>query len=211
MPVSAQMTMTDAASDPALAALVASRICHDLISPIGAIGNGIELLSMSGGAVGPELALITESVGQANARIRLFRIAFGTAQPGQKIASAELRSVADELSRGSRVAVNWLTDGDTDRAEAKLACLLLLCVESALAFGGRIDVARDGPGWRISGSAARLRREDRLWRLLDAGAPGAGEQVAASEVQFPLAGALAARLGRRLATAVDDTGVTVAF
>ena len=63
-----------------LTALVASRICHDLISPIGAIGNGVELLTMeSGGTLRPEFALISESVANANARIRLFRIAFGAA------------------------------------------------------------------------------------------------------------------------------------
>jgi hypothetical protein len=38
---------------PDLAALVGSRICHDLISPIGAIGNGVELLTLAGGAQGP--------------------------------------------------------------------------------------------------------------------------------------------------------------
>ena len=40
---------------PDLAALVGSRICHDLISPIGAIGNGVELLMMEGAAKGPEM------------------------------------------------------------------------------------------------------------------------------------------------------------
>ncbi|HMS96693.1 MAG TPA: histidine phosphotransferase, partial [Tabrizicola sp.] len=64
--------MTD---QPDLAALIASRICHDLISPLGAIGNGVELLAME--RAGPELDLLSESVAHANARIRLFRISFG--------------------------------------------------------------------------------------------------------------------------------------
>ena len=53
-----------------LSALLGSRICHDLISPIGAIGNGVELLMMEGGTPSPELVLIAESVAAANARIR---------------------------------------------------------------------------------------------------------------------------------------------
>ena len=53
---------------PDLSALIGSRICHDLISPIGAIGNGVELLMMEGRA-GPEVALIAESVAAANAQI----------------------------------------------------------------------------------------------------------------------------------------------
>ena len=55
-----------------IAALIRSRICHDLISPIGAIGNGVQLLAMSCGAAGAEMDLITESVQNANARIRFF-------------------------------------------------------------------------------------------------------------------------------------------
>ena len=56
-----------------LAALLGSRICHDLISPLGAIGNGIELLELSG-IDSPEVALIREAVADANRRIKLFRI-----------------------------------------------------------------------------------------------------------------------------------------
>ena len=62
-----------------LTALVGSRICHDLISPLGAIGNGLELLQLSGLPQGPEWALIAESVENASARIRFFRIAYGAA------------------------------------------------------------------------------------------------------------------------------------
>ncbi len=63
------MSSDDTPQSPDLAALIGSRICHDLISPIGAIGNGLELLSMAG-AGGPEVALISDSVSNANARIR---------------------------------------------------------------------------------------------------------------------------------------------
>ena len=62
-----------------IAALIGSRICHDLISPIGAINNGLELLEMTGTSSGPEMELISESVGNASARIRFFRIAYGAA------------------------------------------------------------------------------------------------------------------------------------
>ena len=70
---------------PDLAALIASRICHDLISPIGAIGNGVELLAMEPGGPRPEMALISESVANANARIRFFRICFGQASSDQLV------------------------------------------------------------------------------------------------------------------------------
>ena len=62
-------------TNASLATLIGSRICHDLISPIGAINNGLELLELTGGAQGPEMDLISNSVEHAEARIKFFRIA----------------------------------------------------------------------------------------------------------------------------------------
>ena len=118
---------------PDLAALIASRICHDLISPIGAIGNGVELLAMEPGGVRPEMALISESVANANARIRFFRICFGQASSDQRIARSEVASILGDLSRGGRVGYAWTSPVDLSRREVRLAFLLLQCLESALA------------------------------------------------------------------------------
>ena len=86
---------------PDLAALLGSRICHDLISPIGAIGNGLELLMMDGSAAGPEMALISESVGNANARIRFFRVAYGLAQGNQRLGRVQSASRSAIARHGS--------------------------------------------------------------------------------------------------------------
>ena len=85
-----------------LSALIGSRICHDLISPIGAINNGLELLDMSGRTSGPELDLIQESVGNASARIRFFRIAFGAAGD-QMMGRAEVVSILKDLMDRTRL------------------------------------------------------------------------------------------------------------
>jgi histidine phosphotransferase ChpT len=92
---------------PDLAALIASRICHDLISPIGAIGNGVELLAMEPGGERPEMALISESVANANARIRFFRVCFGQAASEQRIARSEVTSILGDLGRGGRISYVW--------------------------------------------------------------------------------------------------------
>jgi len=65
-----------------LAALIGSRICHDLISPVGAVGNGLELMQMAGGKLLPEMALIEESVEAARLRILFFRIAYRDGHTG---------------------------------------------------------------------------------------------------------------------------------
>ncbi len=192
-----------------LNALLGSRICHDLISPLGAIGNGVELLSLSGITAAPEIALIAESVENANARIRFFRIAFGAAGPEQSVAASEIRSILSDMGRGSRVRVDWSTEGDKRRTEVKLCFLLLQCVESAMAWGGDIRVIHSEDRWVVTGIAHRMKIEDDLWALLED--PGADVRVTSAQVQFPLVAEAAARAGRTLASEIGENRVRVTF
>lgn len=105
-----------------LGSLIGSRICHDLISPIGAINNGLELLAMSGDAEGPEIGLIGESVGSASARIRFFRIAFGTAGD-QMVGSAEVAAILRDLYAPSRIDIVWQMGAAQPRSLAALSGL----------------------------------------------------------------------------------------
>ena len=117
---------------PDLTALIGSRICHDLISPIGAIGNGVELLMMDGATKGPEIALIAESVANANARIRYFRVAFGSAGRDQRIGRGEVASIIEDTTRGGRMLIDWQSPQDLARREVKLAFLAIQCCETAM-------------------------------------------------------------------------------
>lgn len=186
-----------------LAALIGSRICHDLISPIGAIGNGVELMMMDRSAASPELALIAESVESANARIRFFRVAFGLAGSDQRIARSEVTGILSAMSRGGRLKLDWSSGTELDRRDVKLAFLLLQCLESALPYGGTIRAAQSSAaqkegahpsgGWQIIAEAARMRAEPRFWDMFSpafAGLPSRdceGTPIAASHVQFALA------------------------
>ncbi|OYW56577.1 MAG: hypothetical protein B7Z31_10400 [Rhodobacterales bacterium 12-65-15] len=160
---------------PDLGALIAARICHDLIGPIGAIGNGVELLTMEAGALRPELALISESAAHAQARIRFFRISFGAAGTDQRIARSEVLSVLADLSRGGRVGFGWTSPADLARPEVRLVFLLVQCADRSRAVGGsdraappRRDRCRSGPfrpgarrpGATVPPSGHRNRRDD---------------------------------------------------
>ncbi|MGR3660227.1 MAG: histidine phosphotransferase family protein [Paracoccaceae bacterium] len=116
--------------------LVGSRICHDLISPIGAISNGVELLTMNGDRGGPEIDLIAESVDSANARIRYFRIAFGAVSSKQKFSATETRAILRDISRGGKIVYDWQPNEDVPRSDVKLVFLLLQCFETAMPRGG---------------------------------------------------------------------------
>jgi len=194
---------------PDLAALIASRICHDLISPIGAIGNGVELLTMDGGAQRPEMALISESVANANARIRFFRISFGAASGDQRIARAEVMSVLTDLTRSGRVSYAWNSVADLPRREVRLTFLLLQCLETALAYGGKVTVTRDETSWTILAEAARMRIEPALWEVLTE--PRAPADIGAGQVHFALVPEELARQGRRLVTEISETAIRLTF
>lgn len=194
---------------PDLIALLGSRICHDLISPLSAIGNGVELLMMSGAVPGPEIALISQSVTNANARIRFFRVAYGAASPGQNVARSEIRSILDDMTRGGRLAIDWQVPGDVARTEAKLAFLALQCLETALPYGGRVTVAADGDTWRIGAEAAKLKLDAGLWSRL--AGPETGEAIAAAHVQFLLLPAELQRQGRSLTLQMADTRIAMRY
>lgn len=194
---------------PDLAALLGSRICHDLISPIGAIGNGVELLMMDGTTPGPEIALISQSVSHANARIRFFRIAFGAASVDQRLGRAEIQSILADLTRGGRLTLDWQSPADLPRGEVKIAFLLILCLESALVQGGRLAVTCLGGRWRINAQAARLRIDTGLWEVL--ANPQATPDISPAQVHFPLAAEEIARQHCRLTATLGETEITLEF
>lgn len=196
-------------NDIELNSLVGSRICHDLISPLGAIGNGVELLSMAGMGAAPEITLISESVESANARIRFFRIAFGATANEALLGSKELRSVLSDLYRGNRLTIDWRVQEDVPRGQAKLAFLVLQCLESALPWGGNVLVTRTDQVWNVFGKASRLKIDQPLWEMI--ANPQDNTEVNAASVHFALVNPTAMQTGRRVTTNISDTTVSVSF
>lgn len=190
------------------AARVASRICHDLVSPLGAIANGVELLLLSGAERTPETELIAESVESANARIRLFRLAFGAAGR-QPVGPSEILGTLRGLERGSRLSYDWGPTGDHPREEVKAVFLALLCLESAMPLGGSITVARADGAWEVSAETPRLRHQPEAWDSLRPDGPAAPD--AASLVQFALLPLALAALGRTLELRFGPEGVRMRF
>lgn len=191
-----------------LAALVASRICHDVAGPLGAVANGLELLVLSGLPRSPELDLLSESVEGAVARLRFFRLAFG-APRGRAVGRSEVESILRGIERTSRLTYAWTASGDLPREEVKAAFLLLLCLESALPLGGSVSVARDGEAWVFKGEGARLRPKPELWAGLSAPLPPPPETAA--EVPFAVLPGTLASLGRRLDVEITEDRILARF
>lgn len=205
--------MTDLRTE--LATLIASRICHDLISPVGAISNGLELVALGGAEPGgPEMALISESCDNANARIRFFRIAFGAASDTAMVSAGEIRGILAGLTAGSRLEVAWQGNDDLSRARVQRAFLALQCIETALRRGGRVEIAPGPERTIVSATSPHLDCDAALWRHLDpAAAPsgvlGSASGVAPAHVQFVLLPLLAADHGVRIEVAQGPEAVSL--
>ena len=192
-----------------IAALIGSRICHDLISPVGAISNGIELLAMAGGAAGPEAQLLKDSAGDASARIRLFRIAFGQASDDQTVGRAEFCDLLQAVHGQGRVTLSITVPPDLSRLVAKAVVLAVMCAEQALPYGGTLDISHDGGQWRVRAESDRLNADQDLWALLQS--PPDAPDVPPGAVQFVLLPRLLWEADMNYAAQVTDTTVEITF
>ena len=152
------------------AGLLGSRICHDLISPVGAIGNGLELLRELGGGAnsgGAELELIGASARSASDTLQFYRLAFGAASATEETGTQAARRVLMGWIAHHKAEASWSPSVEAmPRAAARLLCNLVQCALSALPRGGRIEVLGDA-------SADTLAVEARGPALMLPGAAGA--------------------------------------
>lgn len=190
-----------------LVSLVGSRICHDLISPLGAIGNGLELLELSGIPDSPEMALIGESVTNANRRIKFFRVAYGAARPGTTVPAREIAEVLTPDVDGRKVKVNWGLEGDPPRTDVKLAFLMIQCLEATMPWGGTIEVSKSGDVLRVAGSASQMKSDPALWAFITQGDTG-GELLPA-KVEYALIGPELEAQGRSADVQIGETDIVI--
>jgi len=141
-----------------LAALLCSRVCHDVISPVGAIVNGLEVLEEDKDESMREFALdlIRKSAKSASARLQFCRLAFGAAgSAGASIDTGDAEKVARGLFGDDRTTLNW--DGPrVFMAKNKVKLLLNLCLiaSACIPRGGAMNVKIEGEGDEVRLSVA---------------------------------------------------------
>lgn len=135
-------------SDRALSAtqLLISHLCHELVSPIGAINNGVELFEEldADGMEDEALKLIAESGRVAAARLRFYRVAYGSAGVSSDFGMRQARGVSLDLFQGdSRVTVSWPESDSVElpSGAAQLLANLMPLAATALPRGGQVAVA----------------------------------------------------------------------
>lgn len=128
-----------------LAALLCSRVCHDVISPVGAIVNGLEVLEDENDASMKEFALdlIKKSARQASARLQFARLAFGAAgSAGAEIDLGDAEQVAKGFIHDDKLSLEWHAERRLlPKNKVKLLLNLVLVATNAIPRGGRISVS----------------------------------------------------------------------
>ena len=195
------------------AGILCSRLCHDLLSPVGAINNGLELMADEQDPEMRErcLELLNESARASANKLKFFRLAFGAGGGfGATIDSLEAKSALEGLFGGDHpIELGWMVSAEALPKDAvKLLLNLALIAGDALVRGGRMDVGAergdDGIEIVIRAEGPRLLLDPALRATLENGGDG--------EVQPRAAGAwlahqLAAGAGGsiRLSEAGDPT------
>ena len=151
-----------------LATLVAAKLCHDFISPSGAIVSGLDLLNdptaqdMRDDALG----LIAQSAQKMVALVHFARVAFGAATTSERFTARELKDLVTGMTDGGRATLDWrVADGDFSKPQARALVNLAYLTVGALPLGGEAVVqsrVEDGrlylEGFAV-GARARLKPE----------------------------------------------------
>jgi len=193
--------------DLQVAQLLCSRLCHDIVSPIGAVNAGLELLEEAADDDGRALGLIATSAAEASRRLAFYRVAFGLGAGARGAAPIdEARALATGFLLGGKAALDWPADAGSppDGAIApdavKVVLNMVLIASESLPRGGTIGVKvkalDDGLGIAViaAGTGARLR--DDLRQALAGKA--AGDGLTARNVHGHFAQCLARGLGAEI-------------
>ena len=203
-----------AISDLEFSALVSSKICHDIISPVGAIANGLEILdeendeSMRAHAMG----LVKKSASTASAKLQFARLAFGAAgSAGAEIDLNEAEKVARGVAEGDKHTLEWSGPSATvAKDKVKLLLNMVTLALEALPRGGEIRIAIAGEGeamafeFRCAGEKAKV--PDDIGALLNG---GIDRPLDAHSIQPYYTIRLAQAVGMPLKIVADDGRVVI--
>jgi histidine phosphotransferase ChpT len=198
-----------------LAALLCSRLCHDLISPVGAIVNGLEVLEDDNDEETKTFALelIKKSARVASARLQFCRLAFGAAgSSGAMIDLGDAEAVARGFLEDDKTKLGWRLPRElSPKNRVKLLLNLLILAAQTIPRGGALTVepivAGDTMGFRITAGGLNARIPQAIPGLLSG--EGGSLTVDAHAIQPFYAGLLARSCKMAVAIALDGENVVV--
>ena len=190
------------------ASLLCSRLCHDLLSPVGAMNNGLELLADE---EDPDMRarvmeLLADSARASSDRLKFFRLAFGSGGGfGEELDANEVRAAVEGLVRSNaRISLGWLVETPTiPKTGAKILLNLAMIAFDALVRGGRLDVGFENGEVVVRAEGTRIVLDAEVRSVLAAGQGGVSSRTSAAW----LTRKLAEGAGGRITLADGEEGV----
>jgi histidine phosphotransferase ChpT len=197
------------------AALMCSRVCHDVISPVGAIVNGLEVMDLEKDETmrADALRLVRESAARASSRLQFARLAFGAGgSAGTSIDLGAAEQVARTYFQDEKAELVWEAPRVfLPKNKVKLLLNLLLLASPAIPRGGTIKVVIDGgeeaSAMTITATGPNARIPPHSTELLAGRSPSGG--IDAHAIQPYYTGLIARAAGMHVAVAIE--GETVRF
>jgi len=198
------------------ASLLCSRLCHDLLSPVGALNNGLELLADETDPAMRErcMELLAESARTSANKLKFFRLAFGAAGGfGDRVDVREARAAIEGLlADNKRIELGWLVEaGDMPKPAIKILLNLSLIAAEALARGGRLDIGGEENGGQleivVKLEGPRIVLDPEIRRTLTEGSGSEGVTPRAAAAY--LVHALAAQAGGSVLVSEPAEGVMI--
>jgi histidine phosphotransferase ChpT len=199
-----------------LAALLCSRVCHDVISPVGAIVNGLELFEdeKDEGMRKSALELVKKSATQASGRLQFARIAFGAAgSAGSELDLGDAETVVRGMLLDERLTIVWnLPRALLSKNRVKLLLNLILIASSSIPRGGKltVDPVGEGPsmGFQLRAEGPYAKVQGSIEGLLT---NGSAEAIDAHAIQPHYTGLLARDAGLKISlTSASESFVLTA-
>lgn len=199
-----------------LASLLCSRLCHDMLSPVGALSNGLELLADERD---PEMRqrcmeLLEQSAKTSADKLKFFRLAFGAAGGfGEAVPVDEAKSVIESLvASAKRVEVHWALSADRlPKAAVKVLLNLAQIGLDALVRGGTLDVGaelRDGTSEIVVRAAGpKIAFDETIGKALEGGLDGS--EITSRTAAAHMLALLAERSGGGLQYALHDDALVL--
>lgn len=199
--------------DLRLCELLAARLCHDLVGPIGAVANGVELIGEDGSGADAEVVrLISGSAKVASNRLQAFRVAFGS---GNTLPTAGWSNTVRDLAMGlveeGKAVLDWQpiapeAEAGADRRVAKVLLNLVLIALDSMMRGGTVRVeaaaSKGSLGITVRGQGGQAKMADEV----RAGLEGVFDLAKATPKAAPayLVASLARELGAMIAVSGDS-------
>lgn len=192
--------------------LLSSKLCHDLISPVSAINNGVELIEDIGSSVEEEaMNLIGNSAVQAARRLRIFRIAYGRAGSEANLPFRDVRQVTEQYFEGGKIKLTWSQESDwqsfsEQKGAFKVLINALIMAEEILAYGGSIALQRlsgdDKIGCRLEISGRNAALSPAFQAALEVSIPI--EELTPRTIQPYITGRFVSHFGLRMTYAAPE-------